>query len=175
MMFARTHKKFIVDALLCFFLKSFVRRRRAQPRHSPPPPTVGYFILDAFDDIFGEIGQGGIKKRDLECASEDGGEREREQQEASPTARYVMEMGVRARSSIRSITFQKNLLGLVVPEPCISVGCAETPPPPSATTATRTTRSRDIIIIVVVAVVVERKRIVGVLCVCCTREMQSGA
>ena len=35
--------------------------------------------------------------------------------------------GVRERSSIRSMTFQKNLLGLVVPEPCSSWCCAETP------------------------------------------------
>ena len=33
----------------------------------------------------------------------------------------------RERSSIRSMTFQKNLLGLVVPEPCSSCDCAETP------------------------------------------------
>ena len=38
-----------------------------------------------------------------------------------------MVTGVRERSSIRSMTFQKNLLGLVVPEPCSSWCCAETP------------------------------------------------
>ena len=60
-----------------------------------------------------------------------------------PTARYVIRTGVLARSSKTSMTFQKNLDGFVVPDPCISIVVAAAEEVTAAAVTARAAQKRQ--------------------------------